>query len=394
MPSEKNKQTEAKKPTEAADVEKVALENATVATQMETVKKEDRLAENANASLLNYLTEYLQGLHKPGAENGTVSAEETARAIENTYPAEAERLSEELQNAKPGTPAYRENMELLTVCNTSLAVARQYMGLIDQDVLPADTPAKAGDPLETVQETLACFSRELLRVPKSGRNSMAFTEFYNVLEDASNGHSLEHLYEKASAYIKKGEGFFSGSATNAGRHRMEMAKRVCEFLDNVNYKSYEPEIQQKLAERDAEIRVKLLEGANDGAAASRLGDKVMDKIYDTCVDLHAAGKLEREQRVAIVEKAKSCTFGQKEFILKLLETDNWLKGFLANGSTPAEIDKNLDRVLNGDDLEISADEAVYREYERQTGAPQEELDPNAENFAQTDIDTPDTEVLE
>ena len=118
MPSEENKKTETKKPTEAA-------ENATVAAQMEAVKKDNRSLENANAALLNYLTEYLQGLRKPGAENGIVSAEATARAIESTYPAEAKRLSDELQNAKPGSPAYMENMELLTACNTSLAVARQ-----------------------------------------------------------------------------------------------------------------------------------------------------------------------------------------------------------------------------------------------------------------------------
>ena len=384
MPPEEKKGTTAQKAESLPDSMKETFGKATIADQMDALRKKSHLFEQSDIEFLNFLAEQTRDLHTYVTENDTAGIEKTVRAIQETYPDQAERLSTEIQEHNtPGSFIYNEHMEMLMACNTTLTIARQYTDFAARDGIVGDVPAKAGDPLETVRDTLSLFSHQLNPNPSFGKNTKEFTYFYNVLEDAASYGSLEKLHEAASAYAKKGDGVFSGKV---GRQRVEMAKRVCEFLESVDYKSYEPEIQQKQQEREAKIREEILSSANSAAAAVRLDDKVMDKIHDRCMDLGAEGTLQREQWEAIMDKARNCTFGQKEFMLKFLETKNWVKGFLANGSSPAEIDRNFDKVLSGEGLEISADEAIRREYERQTGAPVNETDRDVENHASTDID--------
>lgn len=384
MPPKDTTLTEQQKKDQLANIVKESFEKTSVAEKMSALKKDNHLFDMSEVILLSYLRDHTKTLHDyaTGKDNGAIA--DTIRDIQKRYPDGVYRLTNQIESSPAGTDLYKERMDMLAACNSTLAVAQQYAAF----AMEGDTPAKPGDSLDTVQDTLAFFSNQLNRVPKNGRDTMPYTEFYNVLEDASHGGSLENLYQKASAYISAREGILFSQFTDAGRHRMDMAKRVCEFLDNINYKSYEPEIQKKREEQKAEIEK--MAAAPSNYSAAHLDDKVMEKINERCVDLHAAGKLEHEQRMAIVDKAKSCTFGQKEFILKFLETDNWVKGFLANGSTPEEIDKNFDRVLNGEDLEISADEAMRRDYERQTGDPREDISRDAESHAFTGVDAPNT----
>lgn len=388
MPPVEKKLTEQQKKDQLANIVKESFEQSAIAEKMSTLKKDNHLFDMSEVILLSHLRDHTKSLHDYATGKDAGAIADTIRDIQKIYPDSVYRLTNQIESSPAGTDLYKERMDMLAACNSTLAVAQQYSGFAWQNEMEGEALAKPGDSLDTVQDTLAFFSTQLGRVPKNGRDTMPYTEFYNVLEDATRGGSLENLYQKASAYISAREGILFSQFTDAGRHRMDMAKRVCEFLDNVNYKAYEPEIQKKREEQKAEIEK--MAAAPSRYAAAHLDDKVMEKINEKCVDLHAAGKLEHEQRMAIVDKAKSCTFGQKEFILKFLETDNWVKGFLANGSSPAEIDRNFDRVLNGEELEISADEAMRRDYERQTGDPQEDVSRGAESHAFTGVDAPNT----
>ncbi len=402
MPPEEKKITEQQKKEQLANIVKESFEKTSIAEKMSALKKDNHLFDMSEVILLSYLRDHTKNLHDYATGKDTGAIDTTIRDIQRLYPDGIYRLTNQIESSPAGTALYKERMDILASCNSTLAVAQQYAAF----GMEGETPAKPGDSLETIQDTLAFFSSQLNRVSKIGRDTMLFTEFNNVLEDASHGGSLENLYQKASKYASAREGVIFSQFTDAGRHRIDMAKRVCEFLENINYKSYEPEIQKKHEEREARIRAEMEADVREASSAVRLDDKVMDKIHDKCLDLSAKGTLQNEQWDAIMNKAKGCTFGQKEFILKFLETENWLKGFLANGSSPAEIDKNFDRVLKGETLEISAEEAARREYERQTGNSEPEdrgiedpdlLGGDAANVYSSDFDEPDMnepEVLE
>ncbi len=210
----------------------------------ENEETEDEV-QNDDYSLLKDLKRHTKRLYDYAQGDDKGALDTTIKTIQNRYPNQMDRLFKTLLNDEPGSMMHKDHLEMIQRCGAIMVNTQRFANKAAEQGLTMEGVNTNKEPIDIVRDTLKKFSVELDRIPKDDDNSEHYTRFQEALQAAANGGSLANLLEKSREYFDARVGRFFRPFTEVGRHRLDVADHVYEFLIDVKCKTLEKEAQRK-----------------------------------------------------------------------------------------------------------------------------------------------------
>ena len=345
----------------------------------ELLKKEDDNPAKAafvgnDKTILTDLKKDIGTLKAFYTKGKTDNLQDTIKNIQENYPGYLETIKNNLANRfEPGTQQYKTSMQALVLCGSTLAVTQKFAKIQQEiDFVPKDL--KIGNSVETVTSTLKAFEDALTNAFPTRGSSKEFSNLKDALHKAISGEgTLENVITKSATYRHKKEGlFFSKPLTALGKHRFDVAKKLSDFLDKIDYRAFDKEMAER-AEKENAVNAKQENAANADKgntvepekAAPVMGERksIDDIIHDKCVEFLKAGKITSDQAFAIDIKSDKCNLTQKAFLNKLLHNEEQLTQLTQEFPDKKGFENAIDTLLEtAKNAEVST-EAVESEYQ-------------------------------
>ena len=210
---------------------------------------------NDDVAFLNDLKKYTKRLCEYGQGDDMRPIDGTVKTIQNRFPTHLNHLFSAPPTEKPGSVEHKDRLEMIQACGSMLVNAQRFVNAAAEIDMPLKR-VEVKDPMATTRNILKKFSTELDRIPKNDDNTKLFTSFKSALKRAADGSgSLENLYKASMKYFNARRGRLFRPFTEVGRHRLDIADHVVEFLKDVKYETLEAEAERKAeAQKAAEAK--------------------------------------------------------------------------------------------------------------------------------------------
>ena len=207
-------------------------------------REEIEKAIDEDITFLRDLKRHTKRLCEYGQGDDMRPIDNTIRAIQTKFPAQLDRLFDTLSTEKPGSMEHKDRLEMIQSYGSMLVNTQRFANAAAENGTKLKN-VEVKDPMAAARDILKKFSTELDRIPKDDENSKLFTSFRAALKRAADGSgSLENLSKASMKYFNARHGRFFRPFTEVGRHRLDVADHVYEFLQDVKYETLEKEAEK------------------------------------------------------------------------------------------------------------------------------------------------------
>ena len=298
----------------------------------------------------------------------------TFENIQTKYPGYIDWFHEKLQNAEPGSNAYKTTFQALIYCGAMLSVTQQYVkARHDSGLFPEDQGVAICDAAVSVRKMLSVFKEAFQAFPQSG-SSKIFSELKNSIDQAINGEgTLQDVLDKAKAYHEARKGILFSPFTDVGKHRLDMADKLIFFIEKFDVAAMDKTMaESKVVENENVVaNANVAANANANAPVQENAVPVVPAQEKETPGSEEYVKIEENAEENEVEEENLINNGENE--VDEVEEENLIN----NGDANAKVEEQPGNVSNAEKNASLAEDELYDKIQEKCTALRDRL-PNGQ----------------
>ena len=182
------------------------------------------------------------------SERSVIGLEKSLKNIHDQYPKYINKIQGKIQKFQPGSFAYKNSIEALSLCGAMLIGSQQYVkNRLESNLIPGEQiPVR--DATDCLKQTLSVFKEAFQAFPRRG-STRIFADLKDSIDKVINGEgTLQDVLDKAQAYYGARKGTYFGPVTDLGKHRLFVADKLIDFLGHLDVAGLDKEMAAKAIE--------------------------------------------------------------------------------------------------------------------------------------------------